>query len=113
MFKLSKVLGGRDHVIDAPAAEILKFMEMELEKEKRQAEKEREAFWMNYLSAMFAQAPMGEEKPERVQARKKFVDAIKPAAQPGKEKKRFGWDHIPEEILKEAEQQKLIAEKGE
>jgi hypothetical protein len=112
VFKLSKVLGGRDHVVDAPASEILKFMEMELEKEKRAAEKEREKYWMNYLVAMFAQAPMGEEKPERIQARKKFINAIKPQEQQ-QERKQFGWDHIPEDILQEMEQQRLIAEKGD
>lgn len=112
MFKLSRVLGGRNEVLELPAAEAFKFMDMTIEKEYETAEREREKYWLNYLSMMFSQVPQLGEKPEFTQAREKFTSLLQPqGAKPAP--KRHEWN-IPKEVLEEYENKKpLTLVKGE
>lgn len=88
IFKLGKMLGGRDEVLDAPAEEILKFMDMALEDEEKIAEKEKTDLFLQYLAVHFAQIPQGEESAERRNERDKFLGGLQPK---GAKKKEFKW----------------------
>lgn len=101
MFKLGAALGGRNEVLEAPAAESLKFMELQLQKEEDLAAQKQHDYWMQFLIASFAQIPMGEESAERKGAREAFVDTIKPKKLEAKEKKPQGWANIPAEAWEE------------
>lgn len=71
-------MGGRKEVITAPAVELFQFMDLELKKEEQEAERERARTWLNYLVNVFTQPSYGKEDPKFAQAKKEFIDTIKP-----------------------------------
>lgn len=89
-------------MVESPADEILKFMEMALKKEEEEVEKEKTKYYMQYLITMFAQAPQGEEKAEQKNMRRQFLDTIRPREKE-QQRKQFDW---PDEVKK-------LTERGE
>lgn len=108
IFKLSKQLGGREEVLNTPAIEAFKYMQMAIEEDEAKAKREAEKFFMDFISNMYAQSPTEGEKPEFTQGRRQFIETIKPQKQIGQAKKqgkdepaRFAW---PEHIQKALEE---------
>ncbi|MBP3950342.1 hypothetical protein [Bacillus suaedae] len=80
----------------------MKYMDMALTKEENQAEKERYLIWMQYLTQIYSQRPQEKEPPQLKQARKDFVQAIKPMDKSKPKEKVYQWDF---ERLKKLQQQ--------
>lgn len=76
-------MGGRKEVMTAPAVELLQFMDLELKKEEQEAERERARVWLSYLVNVFSQPSYGKEDPKHTQAKKEFLDTIKPQEKKG------------------------------
>lgn len=58
-------------------------MDMELTKEEQEGEKERARVWLNYLVNVFTQQSFGKEDPKFAQAKKEFIESIKPPEKKG------------------------------
>lgn len=107
MFKLSDLLGGRSEVVDAPAVELMKYMEMAIEEAENKHKAKQAEMYINYLSNVFSQQL--EEKPttEYKRAKEEFIQLITPE-EPGKEKKKlpktYEWDFEPEDLIENKEQ---------
>lgn len=91
IFKLGKKLGGRREILDAPAVEIFKFMDMAMDEDEREADRKKAEMYLQFLITHFAQIPHGEESAERRMEREKFLGNL----QPQSAKKEFKWS-IPE-----------------
>ena len=103
-------------MLAAPMQELLRYMGMQMTKEEQEAEKEQAKMWINYLTAMFTQPSFsGKEDPQFVQARKEFVEQLKPKAKKPKtgeqSSKVIEWDFGKLQQLK-AKQDALTLERG-
>lgn len=74
-------------------------MAAELETDEAEQERERARLFMEFLIAVYAQRPQGKEDRDFAEARKRFIEELKPQERKPKriETKVYDWD---EELLK-------------
>src|SRR5699024_1314733 len=78
VFKLANKLGGRNEVINTPAVELFKYMEMEIEEIKMEQENKQVEMYINYLSHVFSQQPQGKPSREFIRAKEEFERLLMP-----------------------------------
>lgn len=98
---LSERLGGRREVVEAPAVELFKFMEMALEERQQEAEQERARMFIQYLSNIFSQPMQEKPSPKFLRAKREFEQLLSGEAeqQPKKPAKVYEWDFEREKRL--------------
>lgn len=107
MFKLAKKLGGRREVIETPAVELFKYMEMEIEKDNARHRERQAEMYLNYLSRIFSQELQHKPTPEYLRAKSEFEKLINPMSDDKKKDnklpKKLEWDFDVDEYIKQIE----------
>lgn len=88
---MSDELGGRSEVVNAPAEELFKYMDMAFEADEAKAEKERFEIWLNHMSRKFTQSQFGDPGNDFKNAQKEFEQALAPVSNAPKQKE-LAWD---------------------
>lgn len=90
-------LGGRSEVVDTPAVELFKYMDMFIEKEKDAYNEKKADMYIRYLTNVFSQ-PTDENTPKDfLDAKKEFLNFLTPEVEENEviESANKGWDFDP------------------
>ena len=87
-------------MVNSPAVEMLKYMDMELEKERAKAEQEKAKMYIQYLSNIFSQPLQEKPSQDYLRAKKEFENLLMPEVVGGnKSAKKYEWDFDPEQYI--------------